>query len=440
MNRSLQAILVASLAAVLASCGGSDGTQSHPSGTGGSPASGGTIGSGGSQGTGGSLGTGGSSAAGGSSASSGSSGTGGAATTGGKSGSGGSANTGGAAVTGGRSGSGGGANTGGAAATGGQAGTGASTASGGEPATGGRAGASGSAAGGSGGGSPDAAATGGMGAGGSSTVGGRDGGGTGTGGAVSVDGGVGSPGCGKAVTRPDRKTQQTMTVGGTTRYYLLDVPSSADNKTPLMLIFALHGYNMNNLALVDLYNFTSRSGGKAITVLPQGEGDAPGNTSKWGSGISSTFSANSANYTFIQNLMTDLENRYCIDTSRVYITGFSMGGMFTNSIACDHNDWFRGFAPVEGGGPSSCANANAKPSVIIHQGTADTIAKTSAGEGTRDFWTKQNGCNTTTSSVYTGCQSYGNCAAPVIYCTGNWDHTVSSTASANIWSFFNSLQ
>jgi predicted esterase len=298
----------------------------------------------------------------------------------------------------------------------------------------------GTGSGGSSGGQ-DAASTGGRNAGGSSAAGGSDGGSSGTGGATSVDGGTLSPGCGKAVTRPDRKTQQTISIDGTTRYYLLNVPSSFDNKTPLPLVFALHGYDMNNVALVDLYDFTAQSGNKAITVLPQGEGPAPGNTSHWGDQVlKSTWTANTANYTFMQTLMADLESRYCIDTSRVFITGFSMGGMFTNSIACDHIDWFRGYAPVEGGGPSSCANANAQPAVIIHQGTLDTIAKPTAGEGTRDFWTKQNGCNTTTTSVYTGCLSYGACAEPVLYCTGAWDHYVSATAKANIWSFFSSLK
>ena len=228
---------------------------------------------------------------------------------------------------------------------------------------------------------------------------------------------------------------------GTTRYYLLNVPSGADPSTPLPLVFALHGYDMNNVALVDLDHFTAQSGNKAITVLPQGEGPAPGNTSHWGDSVlKSTWTANTANYDFMQMLKADIEAKYCVDTSRVYFTGFSMGGMFTNSMACDHNDWFRGFAPVEGGGPGSCAYADAKPAIIIHQGTADTIAKPAAGEGTRDFWTAQNGCNTTTSSAYTGCLSYGACSEPVLYCTGNWTHTVSSTAKSNIWKFFDSLK
>ena len=171
------------------------------------------------------------------------------------------------------------------------------------------------------------------------------GGGNGDGG-LPVDGGVLSAGCGKSTTRPDRKTQQTISIGRDDPLLLAQCPERRDTNTPLPLVFALHGYDMNNVALVDLYDFTSQSGNKAITVLPQGEGPAPGNTSHWGDSVlKSTWTANTANYDFMQMLKADIEAKYCVDTSRVYFTGFSMGGMFTNSMACDHNDWFRGFAP-----------------------------------------------------------------------------------------------
>jgi poly(3-hydroxybutyrate) depolymerase len=117
-----------------------------------------------------------------------------------------------------------------------------------------------------------------------------------------------------------------------------------------------------------------------------------------------------------------------------------MGGMFTNSIACDHNDWFRGFAPVEGLGPGTCADADAQPAVIIHQGTADTLVTPNRGEETRDFWSAQNGCSQTTAASLMGCQSYDGCSQPVAYCVGNWDHTITATAAANIWEFFSGLE
>ncbi|MBN2575028.1 MAG: prolyl oligopeptidase family serine peptidase [Deltaproteobacteria bacterium] len=397
--------------------------------TGGSSGSGGVVGSGGVAGTGGTM-----TGAGGSETGVGGSQAGAGGTV---AGSGGTRTRTGGIAAGGRSG------TGGRSAAGGSSATGGSSVS-----TGGAGGLGGttslSTQGGAGGGSipsRDAGSTGGRGGGGSGT-GGSGGGGAGTGGASAGGGsGTSSPGCGTPITRPNPKTQQTMNIGGTTRYYLLDVPSGADNQTPLMLIFALHGYDMNNVSVVGLYNFTSRSNGKAITVYPQGEGPAPGDTSHWGDNVlKSTWNGNEANYNFIQALMTDLEERFCIDTSRVFITGFSMGGMFTNGIACAHNDWFRGYAPVEGMGPGSCSNANAKPAVIIHQGTGDTlVTPSSGGEPTRDFWIKQNGCSQTNTSSFTGCKTYSECAEPVVYCVGNWDHTINSTITGNVWSFFSGL-
>jgi hypothetical protein len=127
------------------------------------------------------------------------------------------------------------------------------------------------------------------------------------GGAGGSGGGAGSggpsSGCGKPVMRPDPKVQQTMEVAGATRYYLLDVPAKADPNTPLMLVFGVHGFDMNNVAVVPLFNFTSRSGGKAITVWPQGEGPPPGDTSHWGDMVlKSTWGANDANFEFISKL------------------------------------------------------------------------------------------------------------------------------------------
>ena len=267
--------------------------------------------------------------------------------------------------------------------------------------------------------------------------GGGGSGGTGTGGVTDPN----SPGCGAAISRPDRNVQQTIETGGVTRYYLLDVPENADNQTPLMLIFALHGFDMNNVAVKDLYNFTQRSNGQAITVMPQGEGPPPGDVSHWGDGVlESTWVANEANYDFIQALMTTLGESYCIDTSRVFIVGFSMGAFFTNAIACDRNDWFRGFAPIAGGGPSACGD-DIEAAIMVQHGTADLIVDDSSGEESRNTWIEQNGCSSSSMSSFKGCESYEGCSEgkPVVWCTGNYDHYIPEDVTANIWSFFSGL-
>lgn len=270
---------------------------------------------------------------------------------------------------------------------------------------------------------------------GSGDVVGGESGGTDSGG----DDGALSPGCGTAFsTPPPSNQQQTLEIAGDTRYYLLDVPDGADNQTPLMLVFALHGFDMNNIAVVDLFNFTERSGGTAITVWPQGEGPHPGDVPHWGDQVlQSTWSANEANYAFLQQIMTDLGQRYCIDTTRIFITGFSMGGFFTNSIACAHGDWFRAFAPVAGGGPQGCENES-PVAIMVQHGTQDDIVEISSGEGSRDHWLDVNGCDQTSMKSLNNCDFYAGCPDdhPVAWCTGSYDHYIPNEVASNIWSFF----
>ncbi len=312
------------------------------------------------------------------------------------------------------------------------------TGSGGSGGDGTGSGGSGGGEGGSGGSGSDGMDDEGSGAGGADGMGGDAGGGDDDGESMTDPL---SPGCGTPITRPDRNQQQTMEIGGATRYYLLDVPQNADNQTPLSLIFGLHGFDMNNVAVKDLYNFTQRSNGQAITVMPQGEGPPPGDVSHWGDGVlESTWVPNQANFDYLQALITTLGESYCIDRSRVFIVGFSMGAFFTNAIACEHSDWFRAFAPIAGGGPTGCADG-VEAAIMIQHGTEDPIVELSSGQQSRDTWVEQNGCSQSSSSSFTGCESYDGCpdGKPVVWCTGSYDHYIPEDVVANIWSFFSQL-
>lgn len=445
-------------------CSGSDtttvsGATGGAAGLGGASATGGALTSGGSSGIAQSGGAGmgggnvtGGRASGGIAATGGAEPSGGAPpASGGSNATGGRVPTGGANTFGGVTGVGGGCscasppyclscpqNSGGSTSLGGTTGTGGATAavSGGAVATGGKTTAGGAVATGG-----KTTAGGALATGGATTAGGTSATGGATGGGTS---GNRSPGCGKAITRPNPNTQQTMDVQGTARTYLLDVPTSADNQTALPLIFALHGANMTNTSVVGSFNFDTRSGGKVVTVYPQGDDTSSGQ--RW--------TSNATNWTYIQNLMTYLEGQYCIDTTKVFLTGFSMGGGFTMDTACQHPDWFRAFATVEGYGPGgvtaatspTCTNASTKAAMMIVQGTTDTTVTPAMGQASLAFWTGKNGCNSTTTTPtgagFTSCTAYENCTSnlPVYYCTGTWVHTITTTAVGDVWAFFSSFK
>jgi len=52
----------------------------------------------------------------------------------------------------------------------------------------------------------------------------------------------------------------------------------------------------------------------------------------------------------LEDLMKDVQAKYPIDADRIYLTGLSMGGFGTWSLASEHPDWFAAIAPICGGG------------------------------------------------------------------------------------------
>ncbi len=54
--------------------------------------------------------------------------------------------------------------------------------------------------------------------------------------------------------------------------------------------------------------------------------------------------------TFLDQLLADHRFRYRLDPDRVYLTGLSMGGFGSFSVACDYPDRFAAIAPLAGGG------------------------------------------------------------------------------------------
>jgi len=277
----------------------------------------------------------------------------------------------------------------------------------------------------------------------------------GAGGAGPGPGATKSAGCGNTTApKLDGKKNQSMSVGGKTRYYIGYIPPSYDPETPLPLIFALHGLNMNNWWAAnasDGFKLREASNGKALLFYPQGSGDVPKDARQWGD-ISSSWGT--GDYGFIDALVKYVEDNYCVDTSRVFVTGFSMGGMMSNGLGCDRAKVFRAIAPVSGWGPDgnfntpSCkANPSGTMSAMFTHGTSDGTVNFSSGQASRDFWLKQDGCTTTTtmlSNLPSGpakCVAYQGCKSglAVDFCTHSGDHMVPSNTGTNVWAFFSSF-
>lgn len=376
--------------------------------------------------------TGGTTGSGGVSATGGSPGTGGASSSGGAPGSGGVTATGGVVGSGGR------------AATGGVVGSGGSTASGGAVGSGG-AGGTGHSGGSSGGGRTGSGGAGGGGAGtggtsGGAGQGGAPGGGGGAGG--SAAGGMMSGGCGKAPSLKNSASnsnfmQNTLTISGKSRQFIIRWPDDYKNTTPYRLIIGLHGATGKG---ADVAGSSSSEGpyfglwdlakGSTIFVAPSADGglwDATNDTA------------------FVTEILKTVEGDLCIDTSSVMLEGFSQGAAMSWTLACKLTGVFRAVVGHSGGGvanPTQC-----QPVAYFGSGgKQENVTQTTQS----DQFARWDGCTIETFAPAPSgghmCNDYKGCSAghPVRWCPYDGPHTPSPTDSgtskswmpSEVWPFF----
>jgi poly(3-hydroxybutyrate) depolymerase len=88
-----------------------------------------------------------------------------------------------------------------------------------------------------------------------------------------------------------------------------------------------------------------------VVVFPDGGGFAP-----WNVGEKTVCSAGEVvndttqdDFGFVENMIENIDQAVCVDRTKVFVTGFSMGGYFTNNIACHRPNLVRAVAPHSGG-------------------------------------------------------------------------------------------
>jgi poly(3-hydroxybutyrate) depolymerase len=130
------------------------------------------------------------------------------------------------------------------------------------------------------------------------------------------------------------------------RQYHIYIPQNYNINTPSPLIFSFHGRSKDMLEqerVSQLSNYAVNA--DAVVVYPNGYEYKPGKH-EW-SGDPDTPS-NINDTVFVSELLDHMQDRYCIDPSRVFATGKSNGGGLTNALACNPSMSQRiaAFAPV----------------------------------------------------------------------------------------------
>lgn len=279
------------------------------------------------------------------------------------------------------------------------------------------------------------ASSGGGGSGGQTSAGGGGigaAGGTG-GGAAGGGGGAPSSGCGNAAA-PTGVMNESIDVGGTSRTYVLSVPVGYDPNTPLALVFAWHGLGGSGSLARLYFGVEQGAAGGAIFVYADGLVVPQGGTG-W------DLDVNGDDVLLFDALLAHIEQTYCVDANRVFSTGHSFGGYFSNTLGCARADVLRAIAPVAGGGPFALSCTGPLSAWLAH-GQNDPTVDITQGEASRDHWLGEDGCSTSTSPVDPPpCEAYAGCqnGTAVTWCAHTGGHEWPDFAAGGIWGFFASL-
>jgi polyhydroxybutyrate depolymerase len=195
-------------------------------------------------------------------------------------------------------------------------------------------------------------------------------------------------GCGS--TTPG-STTLSLTVNGYQRTVIVHVPRDSADAAPLALVLNLHGSGSTALEQEGFTKMNATANAENFIVaypqalIPDGTGfdwNVPGVPLIGGRSVPPK-SANDIK--FLTALVAILEQKYCVNASEVYATGFSGGAREASQLACDDSSIFAAVAPVSGlRRPTPCPTTRAVPIITFH-GSADPIDPF-AGHG-QAYWT-----------------------------------------------------
>ena len=237
------------------------------------------------------------------------------------------------------------------------------------------------------------------------------------------------------------KSYFKFTGGGIEHEVYLDLPTNYDKNKPYRLVFGMHcmGGSAQNVAKIEhYYGYRDQKGAKESTIFvaPHGYTD----NMPWRCG-------DNKDHLFFDEILTYLNENLCVDTSRVFSSGFSFGAMYSNSLAQTFQHRLRGVVVFATADQVIYLPKNAgKP--IAWMGTvglSDGTCPPSMGRSARDRILKNNGpeghtdCTGEKATEYTGgnhvCYDYKTVDPrfPVKWCTFSGGHQWDMRENGKLW-------
>lgn len=179
-----------------------------------------------------------------------------------------------------------------------------------------------------------------------------------------------SSGCGK--TAPGAPPASVV-VDGLERPFIAYVPADYNPQQSYPLVVAFHGRTNSNVQVREYFGLEAAMP-ESIILYPSGLRN--GNTYTWANQGDDGNALR--DYTFFDELLRVTEYYYCVDTSKVFVVGHSLGAYFANSVACARAGVIKAVASLAGGiQTSSCRGAVA--ALLLHN-PSDNLVAISEGE------------------------------------------------------------
>ncbi len=245
-----------------------------------------------------------------------------------------------------------------------------------------------------------------------------------------------APGCGSS----PEGIEQALDVNGKTRTFELYVPGDYDPSRSYPVVLALHGGGGSGAGFRSDSGFDEAVGSDAIVVYPDGLPPFAGGDTGW------ILDPAGDGFAFFDILMAHLTDNLCVDSARVYVTGWSFGGYMANSLACYRDDVVSAVVSVAGGVPSEKPPAPPYPACVaqvpsmLFHGAADAVIPPEFGAEMRDVFVANNECSSTsTATDPSPCVAYDDCLEPTLWCEYDGGHAWPDTYAGAAWAFFAAL-
>jgi polyhydroxybutyrate depolymerase len=221
--------------------------------------------------------------------------------------------------------------------------------------------------------------------------------------------GAGSPGCGQS----NPAGMFTIMAGAAQTPYRVVLPTAYDPRKPYPLVFYLHGRGNGIEGQANL-NRDVAAANLGIVVYPKSYGgtgwEVPGRDKP------------DENLALLRALVTHMGQQYCIDATKVIMTGFSSGCWFASRLACTMKDQLAGVVAAACGLDPMGRCTDRKPITYII-GRADPAF--GGAPAAAEFYRSRNTCQATSKPTATApCQLFDACAegSPTTYCAHPGGH------------------